>query len=155
MNPAADKANAMFVFGIIIIFFKILTVGPHVHVENGAVQIPAGVFLGNHGLLDGIHAADRRTIGIVTAVDVPGTDTLEPGDFLGFFVVRSPDQMPHGRPGGRKDPLHFDGCDHIGVVGIVIIVKRGRIERFKAGRQNNGADVQASLFRVAGHGFPG
>ena len=58
VNPGPDKANPVFFPGSVIVSLEFLSVGPHVHVENGAVQVAARMFLGDDRFFDGIHAAD-------------------------------------------------------------------------------------------------
>ena len=67
-NPGADKAYPMFDFCIFVIFFKILSMSTHVHEKDGAIQIMAGVFLGDDRLFDSVHATDRGTVSVVAAV---------------------------------------------------------------------------------------
>ena len=59
VNPASDKPDPVFIFGRVVKFFKVFAVGSHVHIENGAIQITAGMLFGDNGLFNGIHAADR------------------------------------------------------------------------------------------------
>ena len=87
-NPGSNESNPMFFPGLVVIPFEILPVGPHVHEENGAVQIVSGVFLGNDCLLDRVHAADRGAVPVVALIHVPGPDALEPGDLLRFPLIR-------------------------------------------------------------------
>ena len=56
MDPRFDKANAG-IFGPVVIFFIILAECPDIHIKNDAIQVSPGVFLGDHGILDGVHAA--------------------------------------------------------------------------------------------------
>ncbi len=90
MYPTAHKAHPMLLFRPDIIFFKILAISAHVHIENGGIQWLLAMFFGHHGFLDGIHTTDGRTVAVFTAVGIAGTDTLEPGDFFRFLVIRRP-----------------------------------------------------------------
>ena len=51
-------------------FRKLLAMGTHVHIEDGAVQVIICMLLGNHRLFGGIHAAHPGTVGIIPFVDV-------------------------------------------------------------------------------------
>ncbi len=57
-NHRADVPHPVFLLGALDVAFEFLAVGPQVHVENRGLQ-PRNVFLGDDGLLGGIHAADR------------------------------------------------------------------------------------------------
>ena len=93
MDPGLDKPDAFLVPGPYIIFLIILAKGPHIHIEDGAIQLVMGVFLCDHGLFYGIHAAYRRAVTISAQVGIPGPDTLQPCDFFGFFPVQRPHEM--------------------------------------------------------------
>lgn len=100
------------------------------------------MLLGDHGLFDGVHAADRRTIGIVTLVQVPRAHTLEPGDFFWFLVVRTSGEVAARGARSRQDTLHLDGGNHIGQGSIAVIIKTGGIERLKTGGEDHRADIE-------------
>jgi hypothetical protein len=57
--------------GIVIVSFKILAMGPHIHKKDGAIQIGSSVLFCCHGLFDGVHAAYRGTVAVVAPVFVP------------------------------------------------------------------------------------
>ena len=59
MDPGLDKTNAFALLCPQVVFLVILTIGTNIHIKNSAIQITAGVLLGNHGILDSIHAAHR------------------------------------------------------------------------------------------------
>ena len=99
VHPGADKANAVLFPGRVVVPFEVLSVGPHVHEEDGAVQIVSRMLLGDDGFFDGIHAADGRAVGMVTPVHVSGADALEPCDLLGLLVIGHAGQMAHGGTG--------------------------------------------------------
>ena len=120
MHTGLDEANALAIPCPVVIFFIILAVRTDIHIKNSAIQVAAGMFFGDHGILDGNHAADRRTITVAAPVGVPGTDTLEPGDFFRFLFIRRSRQVPHGRPGGTQDALEFQTGHHVGVAAVMI-----------------------------------
>ena len=99
MNPAANKADTVLVSGAVVKPLEFLAVGPHIHEKDGAIQTVALVFLGDHGLFDGIHAADRRAVGMIAFVHVPRTNTLKPCDFFGGLMIGNPGHMAHGGTG--------------------------------------------------------
>ena len=70
-HPRADEAHPVFFLRVIIISLKILTVGAHVHEENGTLQIVACVFLCDDCLLNGIHTTDRRTVPMIALMKIP------------------------------------------------------------------------------------
>jgi len=82
---------------------------------------------------------------VIALVDVPGPYALEPGDLLGFLVIRGPLDMSLVRPCGAQDPLELQAGDHIGVAGVSIrLVERG-IERLESRSQNHRADPKGEL----------
>ena len=87
VDAGPDEPHPVFVFGAVIVEFEVFAEGPHVHEEDGGVQRIRGVLLGDHRLLDGVHAADRRTVGVV--FHIPGAHALEPGDLLGLRGPRA------------------------------------------------------------------
>ena len=106
------------------------------------------MILGHDRLLDGVHAANRRTIPVVTTVDIPRAHTLQPGDFLRRFSRRvfaahagRANQMAGIGAGGGKDAFKFQGSHHIRQAGIGIVVKAGRIKGFKSRRQDDRAHL--------------
>jgi len=113
----------MFFSGIIVVFLEILAIGPHIHEENGAIQIAGGVLLCNNGLFYGVHTADRRAVTVVAPVDVPGPHALEPRDSIGLLVVRQPHKMPHCGTGGGEDSFKFQRGNDVWMGGIVIGLK--------------------------------
>ena len=87
MDPRLDKSNILFFFGPKIVFFIVLSEGADIHVENGTIEIAMGMLFGDHGVFDGIHAADRRAVTIAALVGIPGADALEPGDLFRLFFI--------------------------------------------------------------------
>ncbi len=145
MDPRLDKSDPVLVLGPEIIFFIILSEGADVHIEDGAIQIAVGMFLGNHGFLDRIHAADRRTVAVSAFIGVPGSDALKPGDFFGFFPVQRPAQVPPVRAGSAQDAFEFLAGDHVGGFAISQKIQFGRVISLAAGGQYDGADGQCGF----------
>ena len=82
VDAGPDEPHPVFVFGAVIVEFEVFAEGPHVHEEDGGIQRIRRVLLGDHRLLDGVHAADRGAVGVV--FHIPGAHALEPGDLLGL-----------------------------------------------------------------------
>ncbi len=86
MNPRFDKADAG-IFGAVIVFLVIFAEGADIHVENHTIQVFIGMFFGNHGVFNGIHAANRRAVAVAALVRISGTDALQPGDLFRILAV--------------------------------------------------------------------
>ena len=141
MNPRLDKANPFFFFGPQIVLFIILAKGPYVHVENGAIQVAVGVLFGDHGIFNGIHAANRRAVSVAALVGVTRADALKPGDLLRFFFIRWSYEMSHGGTGGTEKTFKFQTGHYVGIAFIMIEDIHGRrIEGLTAGAQNDRSD---------------
>jgi len=59
VDARAHETHPVIVCGTQVVFVEILAEGAHVHEENGCIQRFGAVFLGDDGLLVGIHAAHR------------------------------------------------------------------------------------------------
>ena len=145
MDPRLDESDPVLVLGPEIILFIILAEGTDVHIEDGAIQIAVGMFLGNHGFLDRIHAADRRAVAVSAFIGVPGADALKPGDLFGLFPVQRPAQVPPVRSGSAQNAFEFLAGNHIGGFSISQKIQIGRVISLAAGCQNDGADGQSGL----------
>ena len=87
--------------------------GPHVHEKDGRLEIAAGALLGQHGLLDGHHAADVRTkIGV--QLHVAGAHTLDPGNLADRPPVAQTHEAPARRAGAAQKALEFDLGQDVG-----------------------------------------
>ncbi len=141
VHPGPVKAHPLLP-GPVVVIFKTLAVGAHVHVEDGGLKSGVGMFHTDHRLLQGEHAAYRGAVGIAGPVDVPGAHALQPGDFLRFLAVGGPFQVAHAGAGRAEQPLELHGGDHVGQPAVTGEVKRGRVETGKTGGQHHGADLQ-------------
>jgi hypothetical protein len=139
MDSGPDESNSTFLLGLIVISLEILSIGAHVHEENGTVQGTGGMFFSNHGLLDGRHAADRGTVSVITPVNVSGTYALEPGNLPRILFIRRPLEMACVRACGAQNSLEFKARDHVGILSIVIGFIPGGIKGSKPRRKNHGA----------------
>ena len=144
MDFGANKTNALG-FGPVIIFFKILAVGSHIHEKNRCLKIRTQMFPGNYRLFYGVHTANRRTVFVIAFVQIPRTDTLKPGDFSGLLPVGGALHVTCRRTTGGKYPFELHTGDDIGQFGVLIIVKYRRIKGFKPGRHDDGSDVECKL----------
>ena len=136
MDAAAHETHPL-LLGSHIGALEVLAIGAHVHEEDGRLQVVVGVLLGDHRLLDGVHAAHGRAVGVVAVVDVPAAHALQPGDLLGLFLVARPHQMAHPGTGGRKDALELQGGDHIGKRKVLVLLKGRGVEGLEAGGQDH------------------
>ena len=96
-----DEPNPRLLFGPVVILLKIFAERAHIDVKHRRVQSIAAVLLGQHGLLDGVGTAHTRTVTMGPQMHIPGTDTLEPGNLLGLFMIRRPYQVTPVRTRGR------------------------------------------------------
>src|SRR6056297_1808176 len=94
MNSRLDKFDT-FGFSVIVIFFKFFPMGSHIHVKDSFLNISFNMFSSDHGLLNSIHTADTRAVGVIIAIDVTGADALEPAYLLRFTLIRTPSKMTH------------------------------------------------------------
>ena len=88
MDAGANETHAKFIFGPVVIFLEIFSVGAHIHKEYGGVQRFVAMLFGNNRLFYGVHAADAGAIAVVTIVGIAGANALDPGDVLGFLFIR-------------------------------------------------------------------
>lgn len=144
-STAPDKPDALLIPCLVETGLKSLAMGAHVHVEDGTRQ--GGImFFRNDGLLDGVHAAHGRAVGIVALVDVPGAHALQPGDVTGLGPVGQAGDMALFRAGCRQQPFEFQGGHHI--LELVPYVHR-RITGMlglEPGSQNHGPHLQGNSF---------
>ena len=78
-------ADAELVLGPGDVIVELLPKGPDVHEEYVGGQA-RGVFLGDHRLLDCVHAAHRRAV-VVADVLVPRSHALDEGHLLGDLPI--------------------------------------------------------------------
>ncbi len=142
MDPCLDKSNVLFFFGPKIVFFVVLSKGADIHVENGTIEVSVGMLFGDHGVFDGIHAADRRAVTVAASVGIPGADALEPGDLFRRFFIRRPDQMSHGGTGSAENPFKFKTGHDVWIIFVMIeLFQTRRIEGLASGAQHHGAHI--------------
>jgi hypothetical protein len=99
-DHGADEAHAVIDPGPLVVAVKALALGPKVDEENGGLH-PGVMLLGDDGLLGCIHAAYVRAV-FPADGSVPGAHALDPGDFLGFFIIRGPLDVPGMGAGAGK-----------------------------------------------------
>ncbi len=86
----------------------------------------------------GIRAAYGRTIAIpVRGIHLPGTDALNPGDFVGVLLVGSTQDLALVWPGGAHQPFIVHTGDHVLHLSVAIFIPHLRIKWLKAGGQND------------------
>ena len=154
MHLGAQEADALG-FGSLVVAFEVLSVSAHIHEKYRAIQLIAGMLLGDDGLLDGVHAANRRAVFVVAAVLVAGTDTLKPGNFLWVLVVRGAGHVSFGGSGSAQQPFELHGGDHVGILAVAVKIQPGGIVGGKAGGQNNRPHFKIQGFPLLLVGFQG
>ena len=112
-----DKPDP-FILCTVIIPFEIFSVRANIDIKNGRVQIVAAVFLGQHGFLDGVRAADAGAVSFGARMFVPGPDALQPGNLFRFFFIRRPDQMSAIGTRSRENSFELQAGDNVGVFGV-------------------------------------
>ena len=148
MDSGSHEADAVIVPGPIVIFLEILPERPHVHKEDGGVQIPGGMLLCDDRLFDGVHTANGGTITVIALVDVSRTRALNPCDALRFLMIGQPYHVPLEGTGSGQDPLEFLGGDHVLDPSVPVCSEHFRVHGIEAGSQDHGADIQRHvLFR--------
>jgi hypothetical protein len=60
-DAGADIANSVILFCPLNVFIEILPVSPHIHIENGGLDLRS-MFLRNDRFLGGVHAANGRAV---------------------------------------------------------------------------------------------
>ena len=66
---------------------------------------------------------------MVTSINIPGADALEPGNLLRPFQVRGPLDVPLIGACGAQNALKFHAGDHVGKFGIAVSIQPARIKR--------------------------
>ncbi len=128
------------------ISFKILPEGSDIIMEYGAFGFEVMVLRQNHLFL-GVGAAHAGTIAVVTRGDPSGTDTLNPGDFLGMFLVGGTKHFSFVRSGGRQQAFIVHAGDDVFKLSVAIFLLHFRVVRFDPGRKNDGPHIDVHLFR--------
>ena len=141
MNARLGKSNAFLVLGPQVVLLIILAESPDIHIENHTVQISMGVFLGDHGLFDGIHATDRRAVSVAASIGVSGTDALKPGNLLGLLTVEGPHEMAEIWPRCTQNPFEFLTGHDVCIFVVAQKIKPRRIIPFTARRENDRAHL--------------
>ncbi len=131
---AAHKLDAHGL-GVLVELLVALAEGADVHVVDGDLghrQRAAD----EHGLFDGVHAADARAIfdaeGLVT-----GTGALDVGDGGRFHAVAGAQDAAIGA-GGRQEAFHHQRVDDVGQFAAAIFFLCTQVGQFETGRKDNG-----------------
>ena len=96
---------------------------------------------GDDGFLDGIGTANRGTVGIA-ALQIPGPDTLDPGDLCGDGPVGDPEDVTLVRSRGREDALELDAGHHVREPAVTVLGLQASLELLETRGQDDGTDVQ-------------
>jgi len=140
-NAATPETDAVAVAGPAEVLAVTLAEVAHVHHEDVGVQVRA-MLLGNDGLLDRVHAADRGAVGVLL---VAGADALQPGDPLGLTAIGAALDVPVGGAGSREKPLELERGDHVGITPQPVLFVGGGVGDLVTGRQDECADLQGLL----------
>jgi len=68
VNPGTDEPNSHLFPGPVVIPLEVLSIGPHVHIEDRGIQVRPRVFFGDHRFLDGVHATNARAVTVASVV---------------------------------------------------------------------------------------
>ena len=133
-----DITDAVFFLGAVNKTVKVLTMGADIHIENGRLQ-SFGVFLADNRFFGGIHTAHGRTPTVVTG-NIARTDALNESNLFRFFAVG--DSLHMAEEGTRRGENSFKlNCrNNIFVNTVAVFSAQARVENFKTGRGNHGAD---------------
>jgi len=96
---ASDKPDPGKLFRSLVVAFKILSMGTNVVMKYGTGCLCLVIFCQYHLFL-GIGAADARTVTVLVRGHPSGTDTLNPGYFLGMTLVGGTQHLAFVWPGG-------------------------------------------------------
>ena len=132
-------------FGPVAIALEGFAEGAHVHIVNRGVQLGPGTggpLARHHGLLDGVHAADRRAK-IRIALRVPGADTLEPGNAGDGAAVRGPNELASRGAGAAEQTFELDARHHVRQGPVAVgVLSFGRVVIAGPPAHDDGADFQ-------------
>jgi len=141
VRPGPDEAHA-FVLRVVVEALVALARGPDVDVEDGGFAFVGLGRLQEHDrLFHGVHAADVGAVAMIDAVDVPGADAEQPGDFSGRGEVGHALQDALERPGRRDETLVLQTCNDIRQVSVSKILKPRGVDAAEARRQHHSADL--------------
>ncbi len=144
-DAAADKTDAVSLFGPAVEIQIPLAEGPHVHQEDGHLGVRL-VLYRHHRLFDGVDAADGRAIVVFL---VAGADALDEGDALRRPSIGRALDVPQRGAGRVEEPLKLQGCDHVGVAAPAVLSGPLRVKRGETRGQQDGADLQ--FYRLLHH----
>ena len=108
----------MFLICSLVVIVELLSVAAYVHEEDAAVEVWV-VFFRYHCLLYGVHATNRRAVGVSYA-SVAGTNTLNEGYFPGDLPIRG--AYNHSTIGSRgaQNALKLDARNHVWEPAVAI-----------------------------------
>ena len=143
--PRLYKPNARLILGPVVVSLKVFPVGADIHVKDGRIQAARGVFLGQHGLFNGIGTANARAIPSAFQMFIPRTYALQPGNLFRFFFVRRAYHVPAVGTGSGQDALKFEAGHHVLVFAVPIGVVVQGIVGFAAGGHDYRTHVQINI----------
>ncbi len=119
--------------------------GPDIQVVNGDIRQRQGAGQ-EHGLLDGIHAADPGAVRHAHAL-VPGPGALDEGYVIRLHAVVGPEDAVV-RAVGRQQPLHLQGRNYIGNLSLAVLGLVRQRRQLKTGGDHRGRGRQGESFRL-------
>jgi len=131
--------DAKFVLGPVHVFVKILSEGPHFHIEDRGLDIAVMLF-GDNRLFGCIHAADRRAPGI-RIVTVPGSHTLDPCHLLRMLIVTGTLHFPPIGTRCGQNPLKLNGGHDIRPSTVAQLLTNLRVVAVQSRCQNHRSHI--------------
>jgi len=116
---------------------------PHVGVQQDALLESRFMFVRKHGSLHRVHAAVPRAVG--PAAFAPGAHAIDEHDAVRHLVVRRPQDVAAGRPGGTQQPFEFEARHHVGRPTVAESLEFARIQFVEPGRHHHRAHVQGGF----------
>ena len=137
-------ADAVLLLGSLHVLVEVLAVGPHIHVEDGRLDL-SYMLPGDDRLLGGVHAADRGAVSPPTGC-IPRAHALDEGDAGGDVAIRRALHPPLEGAGSGQDALELDAGHHVGVAPVAILTLQPSIELLETRGQDDGS--HAELLRL-------
>ena len=132
--------DAVLVLSPVDVGLELLSVGPDVHEED--VFLEVSVLLGDHGLLDGVHAAHGRAVLLPSGLLGPGSAALDVSDLLGVLSAGGNDDVPPVGSGRAHEPLVLDGGDDVLVPAVSVLGGGLGVPYLESGSGDDGSDLE-------------
>ena len=139
-----DISDAVLLLRPLYVLVEVLAVGPHIHVEDGRLDL-GHVLLGDDRLLGGVHAANRGAVPPPTG-RIPRAHALDEGDAGGDVAIRGALHLPLEGTRGREESLEFDAGHHVGVAPVAELRPHVARHRLQPERQHHRPHLQFDDF---------